>query len=68
MEESETDELEILLAQLRLEHKDLDDSIKALEASGQNDYLQLQRLKKKKLSLKDRISQIEDQIFPDIIA
>ncbi len=56
------------LEKLRLEHLDLDRAIEALEESGRADQLQLTRLKKKKLALKDKITKIEDQLFPDIIA
>ena len=56
------------LAQLQQEHRDLDAAIAALEMSPARDVLQLQRLKKRKLQLRDRIAFIEDQITPDIIA
>jgi hypothetical protein len=56
------------LAQLRLEHRDLDAAIEALSQKAAADSLQLQRLKKRKLALKDRIGFLEDQILPDIIA
>lgn len=56
------------LAELRLEHRDLDMAIHAIQAAGGSDTLQLQRLKKRKLALKDRISQLEDRLRPDIIA
>ncbi|MBD8893687.1 DUF465 domain-containing protein [Labrenzia suaedae] len=56
------------LAQLRQEHRDLDAAVQALSASGSADALQLQRLKKKKLQIKDRITALEDQLHPDIIA
>ena len=56
------------LEALRTEHRDLDDAIAALsEASAQN-HLQLQRLKKRKLLLKDQIIQLESLLLPDIIA
>jgi hypothetical protein len=55
------------LDRLRQEHRDLDAAIEALCAVG-GDLLQLQRLKKRKLALRDRIAFIEDQLFPDIIA
>lgn len=53
---------------LKSEHRDLDDSIAALIDAGSTDQLQLARLKKRKLVLRDRIARIEDQLFPDIIA
>ena len=61
-------ELRTLLERLRQEHRDLDAAIAALAAASGSDILQLQRLKKRKLQLKDRISQVEDELFPDIIA
>jgi hypothetical protein len=60
--------IERRLADLREEHKDLDDAIQALEQRYQPDMLQIARLKKKKLSLKDEIIRLEDQLMPDIIA
>lgn len=56
------------LAMLRTEHRDLDDAIEALRAAPQPDQLQIARLKKRKLRLKDEIAAIEDQLIPDIIA
>ncbi len=56
------------LAQLRQEHRDLDGAILALEVAAERDQLRLTRLKKRKLSLKDEIARIEDQLLPDIIA
>ncbi|WP_424362921.1 YdcH family protein [Methylocystis parvus] len=56
------------LERLRLEHHDLEAAIDALIAVGAPDQLQIQRLKKRKLLLRDRISMLEDQITPDIIA
>lgn len=60
--------LRVKLEVLRREHRDLDDAIAALETQGMADQFTLKRLKKQKLSLKDRISRIEDQLTPDIIA
>lgn len=57
-----------LLGQLKTEHRDLDDAINALMTQTRNDQLQIARLKKKKLALKDRIIRLEDQLIPDIIA
>ena len=56
------------LAQLQQEHRDLDAAIEALHQSPAPDLLRMQRLKKRKLQLRDRIYFIEDQITPDIIA
>ncbi|MCF8471485.1 MAG: DUF465 domain-containing protein [Sphingomonadaceae bacterium] len=56
------------LAQLKIEHRDLDDAIQALSAQTLVDQLQIARLKKKKLILKDQIMRLEDQLVPDIIA
>ncbi len=60
--------LRIKLDVLRCEHRDLDEAIRALELNVMCDQLTLRRLKKQKLSLKDRIVKIEDQLIPDIIA
>jgi hypothetical protein len=57
-----------LLESLKIQHRDLDDSIEALVTLGGHDALQIKRLKKQKLNLKDRISSIKNQIYPDIIA
>ena len=65
----ENDEvLQIQLAVIKSEHRDLDDAISALVEKGTADQLTLQRLKKKKLALKDKISRLEDRLTPDIIA
>ena len=53
---------------LKEEHRDLDVAIEALTRLGPFDQLQVQRFKKRKLVLRDRISFLEDQITPDIIA
>lgn len=68
MDSEEIRELRAVLERLKQEHRDLDSAINALEVSGRADALQLKRLKKKKLFLKDEISRIEDQLLPDIIA
>jgi hypothetical protein len=62
------EEMQRRLSVLRVEHRDLDDSITALLASGSLDQMQLARLKRRKLRLKDEIAMIEDQLIPDIIA
>ena len=65
----ENDEvLQIQLAVFKSEHRDLDDAISALVEKGTADQLTLQRLKKRKLALKDKISRLEDHLTPDIIA
>jgi hypothetical protein len=61
-------ELKSQLARLRQEHRDLDAAIEALQETPGSDILQVQRLKKRKLYLRDRITFIEDQLTPDIIA
>jgi hypothetical protein len=61
-------QLERDLDRLRQEHRDLDAAIFALERMGSPDMLQVQRLKKRKLQLKDRITALSDRLTPDIIA
>ncbi len=56
------------LVKLRSEHRELDEEIVRMEASGTADQLLIKRLKKKKLALKDQIKAVEDQLLPDIIA
>ncbi len=56
------------LAMLRLEHRDLDAAIGALAAVPLPDQIQIARLKKRKLRLKDEIEQLQDALLPDIIA
>lgn len=68
MTDEEERELRAQLAQLLQEHRDLDAAIAALQDSPGSDILQVQRLKKRKLYLRDRVNQIEDQLTPDIIA
>ena len=68
MTREEERELRTQLARLLQEHRDLDAAIEALQVSPGSDILQVQRLKKRKLFLKDRITFIEDQLTPDIIA
>ncbi len=67
-ENEEQPELHAKLAELRQEHRDLDEAIAALVGSGARDQIQLTRLKKRKLQLKDLIARIEDELLPDIIA
>ncbi len=68
MKESEKLEIEEVLTRLREEHRDLDDALTSLIGAGTSDRLQLQRLKKKKLFIKDEITKLEDRLLPDIIA
>ena len=68
MERRDERELREELVGLRAQHRLLDDEIVALEDNPLADQLLVKRLKKKKLSLKDRITSIEDQLLPDIIA
>ena len=68
MTDDDERELQTELARLQQEHRDLDAAIDALHQSPAPDLLRLQRLKKRKLQLRDRIAFIEDQITPDIIA
>ena len=60
--------LRVELEFFRQEHRDLDQAIIALSNSGTTDRLMIQRLKKKKLRLKDKITRLEDRLTPDIIA
>ncbi|MBA3055622.1 MAG: DUF465 domain-containing protein [Sphingomonadales bacterium] len=62
------EEMRKRLEMLRIEHRDLDAAIDALTAAGATDQLQLARLKKRKLKLKDQIALLEDYLIPDIIA
>lgn len=62
------DEMRKRLTALKIEHRDLDIAINALVASGGPDQLQVARLKKRKLALRDQIAVIEDYLTPDIIA
>jgi len=62
------EEMRRKLAMLRIEHRDLDAAIEALTGAGSSDQLQLARLKKRKLVLKDQIAIFEDYLTPDIIA
>ncbi|MGB6748482.1 MAG: DUF465 domain-containing protein [Xanthobacteraceae bacterium] len=68
MTTEEERELREQLARLQQEHRDLDAAIAALQESPGSDIIQVQRLKKRKLHLRDRITFIADQLTPDIIA
>ena len=68
MSEEEEASIRRELTELRQEHRDLDAAISAMVESGRMDTIRIQRMKKRKLALKDRISVLEDQLLPDIIA
>jgi hypothetical protein len=65
---NEQEILQQKLAALRIEHRDLDDVIARIGEQAPYDQLQLQRLKKRKLALKDQIARMESRLLPDIIA
>lgn len=65
--EQEQAEIRLEFARLKQDHDDFDAAIDAMRAHG-CDPLQIQRLKKKKLAIKDRLQELEDKIIPDIIA
>ncbi|MEC5289307.1 YdcH family protein [Aurantimonas sp. C2-6-R+9] len=67
MEDQEQAGLRLQVARLRQEHADFDAAVNAMEATG-CDRLQVQRMKKKKLTIKDRLQDLEDEIIPDISA
>jgi hypothetical protein len=67
MSDQEQTEIRLEFAKLKQEHTDFDAAINAMIATG-CDPLQVQRMKKKKLAIKDRMQAIEDRIIPDIIA
>ena len=66
--EEEKAQIHERLQALEIEHHDLDDVISRLSADPAQDQLQLQRLKKRKLFLKDQISRLRTRLIPDIIA
>ncbi len=68
MSEADNETLRGKLADLLSEHRDLDDVIDRLMKEGPYDQLQIQRLKKRKLMLKDEIKKLESQLVPNIIA
>ncbi len=63
-----TSELRAKLEELRTEHRDLDEAIQAMSETAPFNQLQIQRMKKRKLVLKDQITKLESQLLPDIIA
>ena len=64
----DADEVKVRVVELEIEHRDLDTAIELLNESLTVDALQLQRLKKRKLQLKDQILQLKMQLIPDIPA
>jgi hypothetical protein len=68
MKPGNDNEKQARLAYLRTEHRDLDMAIEALRSASSSDQLQLARLKKRKLRLRDEIAMLEDSMIPDIIA
>lgn len=67
MSEQEQAEVRLEFARLKQEHADFDAAINAMIATG-CDPLRIQRMKKKKLAIKDRLTHLEDRVIPDIIA
>jgi len=67
-EDAELIALRARITELKMEHQDLDAAVEALSAMPLPDQIQIARLKKKKLMLKDVIARLEDQLMPDIIA
>jgi hypothetical protein len=65
---SSVTELRVKLEELRSEHRDLDDVIQRLTETSPFNQLQIQRLKKRKLALKDQMAKLESKLLPDIIA
>lgn len=65
---NEQEKLQDRLIELKAEHRDIDDAILALSQRSVPDMVQIQRLKKKKLTLKDEIARVETKLLPDIIA
>lgn len=68
MENDELIQMHHRLEELRLEHGDLDTAINALQANPYVDQLQLRRMKKRKLQLKDAIARLESKLIPDLNA
>ena len=68
MTEEEASLIRQELSRLRQEHRDLDSALDALVETGRGDHLTIQRIKKKKLAIRDRLTHLEDRLVPDIIA
>ena len=67
MSDQEQAEVRLVVARLKQEHADFDAAINAMMTVG-CDQLRIQRMKKKKLAIKDKLQELEDQVIPDIIA
>ena len=61
-------EIQVWLDELRIEHRDLDVVIKHLIEGNHHDWLRIQRLKRRKLQLKDMITKLESELIPDLDA
>ena len=68
MDNDEIEEIKLRIAELQVEHRDLDAVIARLSEDSYPDQLQMRRLKKRKLQLKDMITRLEEQLVPDIPA
>lgn len=68
LSDAEREEIRRQIERLREEHRDLDAAIEALDRVGTTDRLQLQRFKKRKLAVRDKLAMCEDMLTPDIIA
>ena len=68
MDDADNESLQQKLAELKTEHRDLDDVIAQMIENAPFDQIQIKRLKKRKLLLKDHITKIESRLLPDIIA
>jgi hypothetical protein len=66
--DEETTKTRAAIERLKEEHRDLDAAIDALHRAGDSDQLQMQRLKKRKLALRDQVAALYDSLTPDIIA
>ena len=68
MDNDELEEIKLRISELQVEHRDLDAVIARLSEDSYPDQLQMRRLKKRKLQLKDMITRLEEQLVPDISA
>lgn len=67
-EQAEQEALRLKLEELKVEHRDLDDAISRIAEAPPFDQVAIQRLKKRKLALRDEIGRLQDRLIPDIIA